>query len=141
MAEKIIVTGSGGQLGSELRELAPSFPQYEFIFLTRQDASIDDAAGMEKILTKHRPAWLINCAAYTAVDLAESEKEKANRINGTAVGELAASCKKHQVRLIHISTDYVFDGNVATPLKENHPVDPLNAYGASKLLGEQLSIQ
>ncbi|MFL5740636.1 MAG: dTDP-4-dehydrorhamnose reductase [Flavisolibacter sp.] len=141
MPEKIIVTGSGGQLGSELRELAPSFPQYEFIFLTRQEASIEDAGRMEKILAQHKPAWLINCAAYTAVDLAESEKEKASRINGTAVGALAAACKKHRVRLIHISTDYVFDGNATSPLKEDHLVDPLNAYGASKLLGEQLSIQ
>src|SRR6478735_6326327 len=110
MPETIIVTGSGGQLGSELRELAPSFPEYNFIFLTRQDASIDDREGIEKILERYHPDWLINCAAYTAVDLAESEKEKANRINGTAVGELAAACKKNNIRLIHISTDYVFNG-------------------------------
>jgi dTDP-4-dehydrorhamnose reductase len=84
-----------------------------------------------------KPAYCINCAAYTAVDKAESEKELAFQINGEAVGVLAAVCKEHGTKFIHISTDYVFNGEATYPYTENFPTDPVNTYGASKLEGEK----
>lgn len=136
---KIIVTGGNGQLGNELRQLADSYPQYEFIFFSREEFSIDNEDQAKKLFGKLQPAFLINAAAYTAVDKAESEKEKAFEINGTAVGVLARLCREFQVHFIHISTDYVFNGRQSQPLKETDPVDPLNTYGASKLKGEELA--
>jgi dTDP-4-dehydrorhamnose reductase len=138
--KKIVVTGSNGQLGSELKELVSSFPQFQFIFLNREELSIADKQGVENFFRKYQPSYLVNCAAYTAVDKAESEKELANEINGTAVGILASVCKQYGTKFIHISTDYVFNGTASTPIKETDKVDPVNAYGASKLMGEELAL-
>lgn len=140
-SNKILVTGSNGQLGSELKELASGYPQYQFVFLSREVLPINDKSAIEQIFREQQPAYLINCAAYTAVDKAESEKEQADEINGTAVGLLAMCCKSQGTKFIHFSTDYVFNGNASFPLKETDVVDPVNAYGASKLLGEQLALQ
>lgn len=142
MANKtILVTGSNGQLGSEMQVIATSYPTHQFLFVTRQALPIDDEAAVKAYFATHTIDVCVNCAAYTAVDKAETELEKANAINGTAVGILAALCKQHNAVFIHISTDYVFDGTANVPYKEDHPVSPVNAYGASKLLGEQLAIQ
>ncbi|HTM93416.1 MAG TPA: NAD(P)-dependent oxidoreductase, partial [Flavisolibacter sp.] len=141
MSNKILVTGSNGQLGNELRDLASYFPQYDFVFTDVEELSITDATAVEMIFADIQPSCLINCAAYTAVDKAESENELNNQINGSAVGILASASKKYRTRFIHISTDYVFNGNASEPLKEDDQVDPVNAYGASKLLGEQLAVQ
>lgn len=141
MSKRILVTGSNGQLGCELKELVSSYSQFQFIFFNREELSINDKSGIDKVFGKYQPAYLINCAAYTAVDKAESEKELANEINGTAVGLLALVCKQYGTKFIHISTDYVFNGNASLPLNEEDKVDPVNAYGASKLLGEQLAFQ
>jgi dTDP-4-dehydrorhamnose reductase len=138
--QKIIVTGAGGQLGRELQVLAASFPAFDFIFATRHELPIEDAGRVSAFFRETKPAFCINCAAYTAVDRAESEKESAFRINGDATGYLAAACRDTGARLIHISTDYVFDGSSATPLKENDPTDPINVYGASKLEGEKQAL-
>lgn len=132
----IIVTGSNGQLGSELRELSAKFNQFDFIFFSRDELSITDKEKLDQIFEQYQPDWLVNCAAYTAVDKAESEKELAFEINGNAVGHLAFLCKEHKTGFIHISTDYVFNGNHHQPWKETDETDPLNVYGASKLLGE-----
>jgi len=140
-SNKILVTGSNGQLGNELKELSSAYPQFKFVFFSREKLPLNDLAAVEKVFQEYEPAFLINCAAYTAVDKAESEKEQANEINGNAVGFLATRCKQFGTKLIHISTDYVFNGNATCPLKESDPVDPVNAYGASKLLGEQLALQ
>ncbi|HTR31562.1 MAG TPA: dTDP-4-dehydrorhamnose reductase [Puia sp.] len=136
-AAKIFVTGSNGQLGRELRVLAPDYPRYDFFFFDRATLPIEDPDAAHAFLTREKPQWLINCAAYTAVDKAESEKETAFEINGDAPGYLAAACHKTGAHLIHVSTDYVFDGTSATPLKETDPTCPINAYGASKLEGER----
>ena len=136
----ILVTGSNGQLGSELKELAFIHSEYKFVFFSREYLPVNDKSAIEKVFLKHQPAYLINCATYTAVDKAESEIEQANEINGTAIGTLAAMCKQNKTKFIHISTDYVFNGNASSPLKETDKVDPVNAYGASKLLGEQLAL-
>ena len=140
-SNKILVTGSNGQLGNELKELSSAYPQFKFVFFSREKLALNDKSAVEKVFREYEPAFLINCAAYTAVDKAESEKDQAEEINGRAVGFLAATCKSFGTKLIHISTDYVFNGKATSPLKENDDVDPVNAYGASKLLGEQLALE
>jgi dTDP-4-dehydrorhamnose reductase len=139
--EKILVTGSNGQLGSELKDLAVSFPQFDFLFFERKNFPIGDESVVENMLKTVKPSFLINCAAYTGVDKAETEKERATNINGTAVEYVAKQCAINGTKLIHISTDYVFNGQSHTALKETDPVDPVNHYGASKLLGERLAVQ
>ncbi|MFT3681744.1 MAG: dTDP-4-dehydrorhamnose reductase [Ferruginibacter sp.] len=140
-SKTILVTGANGQLGNEMQVVSKQYPAYNFLFVTREQLAIDDIDAVTKYFAEHAVDVCVNCAAYTAVDKAESETEKANAINGTAVGNLAALCKQYNAAFIHISTDYVFDGTASTPYKADHPVNPVNAYGASKLLGEQLAIQ
>jgi dTDP-4-dehydrorhamnose reductase len=140
-ALNILVTGSNGQLGSELKELAVQYPSLNFIFLSRSELSIGDRQAVAQAFELHQPGYFINCAAYTAVDKAEEEKELAFDINGHAVGVIAGFCRQNNCRLIHISTDYVFDGMGTQPLKETDPVNPVNLYGESKLLGEQLALK
>lgn len=141
MAKTILVTGANGQLGREMQVMAASFPGYNFLFVTKEELPIDDAAAVKKYFQVHDIDVCVNCAAYTAVDKAESEKEKAFAINGDAVGNLAALCKGKGALFIHISTDYVFDGTATSPYKEDNAVNPIGVYGASKLKGEQLAIQ
>jgi len=138
---KIVVTGGNGQLGKELQEISSSYPQFEFYFLTREDMPIDQFELVRNYFSALKPAYCINCAAYTAVDKAESEKNLAFLINGEAVGVLAAVCKEYDTKFIHISTDYVFNGEATYPYTENFPTDPINVYGASKLEGERNAMQ
>lgn len=139
--KKILVTGANGQLGSELQQIAPLFPGFIFSFAGSKDLPVDDAVAVQQYFNEHRPDYCINCAAYTAVDKAESEPEKAMRINGDAVGYLAKACTAAGARLFHISSDYVFDGTARSPLKETDPTGPLGVYGLSKLRGEELALQ
>ena len=136
----ILVTGANGQLGKELRVLAPQYNQFEFVFLSREDLKIHHFELVRNYFKTIRPAYCINCAAYTAVDRAEEEKELAYQVNAEAVGVLAAICREYNTRFIHISTDYVFEGNGHHPYKEEDPVNPQSVYGASKLKGEQEAI-
>ena len=142
MADKktILVTGANGQLGSEMQAIAVDYPDYDFLFVTRNELPIDEEAALEKYFSMHRIDYCVNCAAYTAVDKAEIETEKAFLINAVAVGNLAKYCKAQKAAFIHISTDYVFDGTSTTPYKEEDNVNPVNLYGASKLKGEALAI-
>jgi dTDP-4-dehydrorhamnose reductase len=137
----ILVTGSKGQVGSELQALANSYPQFRFAFTSRNDLPIENTDALEKFFSRYKPEYLINTAAYTAVDKAESEKEKVYLINTEAVSIMAALCKKYNTQLIHISTDYVFDGNAVTPYTEDSVPNPTGVYGNSKLQGEQLAVQ
>jgi len=137
----ILVTGSGGQLGKELKSISPNFPYCQFLFVVKEDLNIFDKVTLEKFYSGHSIDYCINCAAYTAVDKAEFEKELAFKINANAVGILAAICNKHKTQLIHISTDYVFDGSKKQLYTETDKTNPLNVYGASKLKGEELAIQ
>ena len=137
----ILVTGANGQLGRELQVLSDAHPGYSFIFTDRSQLSIEHPQQVLDLFAMHNPAWCINCAAYTAVDKAETEKEVAFRINGEAPGYLAAACRRTGARLIHVSTDYVFDGTSATPLKEKDKTGPINIYGASKLEGEHNAME
>lgn len=134
---KIIVTGANGQVGKELQALQAAYPQLQFHFFTKEDLNITDLAGVEAAFKQVQPDYCVNCAAYTAVDKAETEKEAAFLINQTGTKNLALASRHQGVKFIHISTDYVFDGNGGEPYQENHPVDPQNVYGASKLKGEE----
>lgn len=138
---KILVTGSNGQLGKELRKIASSFPQFNFIFLGREDLPIHHFEMVRTYFKTYQPQYLINCAAYTAVDRAEQEKDMAFQVNGEAVGVLAAICNEYHTKFIHISTDYVFDGTATIPYKEDSLTNPQSVYGASKLEGEKQALQ
>ncbi len=137
----ILVTGSNGQLGKELRELESAYPQFAFVFLSREDLPIHHFELVRNSFRAYHPQYLINCAAYTAVDRAETERELAFQVNAEAVGVLAAVCRENGCRFIHISTDYVFDGTATIPYKENSPVNPQSIYGASKLEGERQALE
>lgn len=136
MSKKILVTGSNGQLGSECRKLSSSFPDNEFIFVSRQELPIDDIDAVSDFFSSNKIDFCINCAAYTAVDKAESDKEMAFNINAQAVEHLAKCCHQNNVQFIHISTDYVFDGKNNVGYIESDATGPLNVYGESKLAGE-----
>lgn len=138
---KILITGSNGQLGKELQQLSSSFPQYQFVFLSKEELPIDDPGLISHHFTKHQPQYCVNCAAYTAVDKAEQEKDLAFKVNAEATGILATVCKENHCRFIHISTDYVFDGASSFPYKEDNITNPQGVYGASKLEGERLAMQ
>ena len=139
--QRILITGANGQLGKELKELCSSYPGFEFIFFPREDLPIQNFEIVRSTFAIQQPQYCINCAAYTNVDQAESEKELAFLINGESVGVLAAVCKEHDSQFLHISTDYVFDGNSTTPYKETDFTNPLNVYGASKAEGENQAFQ
>ena len=137
----ILVTGSNGQLGNELQQLAPAFTGYVFLFAAKDDLNITDEAAIENYFSAHSINFCVNCAAYTAVDKAESETEQAFLMNATAVAILATVCEKNNTQLIHISTDYVFDGKANKPYKETDQTNPVSVYGKTKLQGEILAIQ
>jgi dTDP-4-dehydrorhamnose reductase len=137
----ILVTGSNGQLGKELKQIADNYSQFNFVFASREDLKLHHFGLVESFFIAAKPQYCINCAAYTAVDKAEAEQDMAMLVNGEAVGNLAAICKKYQTKFIHISTDYVFDGESETPYKEDDETGPINTYGKSKLLGEQLCMK
>lgn len=133
----ILVTGANGQLGKEMKQLESAYPGFRFIFLSREDMPVHHFELVRNVFKGYQPQFLVNCAAYTAVDKAESEKELAFQVNGEAVGVLAAVCREHGTKFIHISTDYVFDGKATTPYTTDAPTNPQSVYGASKLKGEQ----
>ena len=135
----ILVTGANGQLANEIKVIAAHYPAYQFMFTAKDELPIEDNEALVSFFDKNKINYCINCAAYTAVDRAESEKEKAFLINADAVGNLAKICKEYHTKLIHISTDYVYDGSVHNPLKEINTVGPINIYGESKLKGEELA--
>ena len=135
-APVILVTGANGQLGKEIRDLAAANPQWRFVFLSREDLPIHHFELVRNFFQSYKPAYCINCAAYTAVDRAETEKDLAYLVNAESVGVLAAVSKEFGTRFVHISTDYVFDGNSPDPYNESHPTQPINTYGASKRDGE-----
>lgn len=136
MKPTILVSGGYGQLGFELSRLAEGMPQFSFLFTDRDTLDITSPEEMQKAFDLHKPAYFINCAAYTAVDKAETEREVAARINAEAVGIIAASCEKAGTQLIHISTDYVFNGQGTSPYQPDAPADPINYYGETKWQGE-----
>lgn len=137
---KVLVTGANGQLGNECKVVAQSYPNFDCVFVNRDELPIDDFDKTALFFSMNQFDACVNCAAYTAVDKAESDEENAMKINATAVGHLATICNTHKVRLIHISTDYVFDGENQNGYFESDQTNPLNIYGLSKLKGEHLAI-
>lgn len=135
--KKILITGGNGQLGSELNVLSKNYSQFEWVFTERAELDLSDLEGLVATLSSINPNYILNCAAHTAVDRAESEFELADVLNHQAVAVMAQWSAKNDCKLIHISTDYVFDGTAATPLTESAPTGPINVYGQTKLLGEK----
>ena len=137
----VLVTGANGQLGKELQQLADQWTQFEFLFLSREDLPIHHFELVRNFFKATHPSYLINAAAYTAVDKAEHEKELAFQVNAEAVGVLAAICREQHCRFLHISTDYVFDGTARQPYLETATTNPQGVYGSSKLEGERQAMQ
>jgi dTDP-4-dehydrorhamnose reductase len=135
---KVLVTGTNGQLGSEIRKISALFPEIEFAFTDVDELDITNPWKVADYLASFKPAYLINCAAYTAVDKAETDLSAATLLNATAVGILAEQSAEIACKIIHISTDYVFSGRGPLPYKEDDRVDPQSVYGKTKLEGEKL---
>lgn len=134
--KKILVTGANGQLGSELSVLALNYPQYQWVFADRTVTSLDNIGLLEQQLNSIQPDIIFNGGAYTAVDKAETEKDLAFKVNHLAVEAIAKYALLNNVKLIHISTDYVFDGTSSVALDEEAITNPINVYGESKRAGE-----
>lgn len=134
---KIVITGSNGQLGSELQEILKSHSDKDCVFLDRSQLPLDEPAKIGEVLANLDPDVIIHAAAYTAVDKAESEETLADIVNHLASAEIAKYAAANKVKLIAVSTDYVFDGTSSQALKEDAAVDPINVYGLSKLRGEE----
>lgn len=130
--QELVIFGKGGQLGDAFHKLVPGA-----VFFTEYDADFTDPEAVSNVLVNLSPSAIINTAAYTAVDPAEENEDTALKINATAPGILAQYCSKKNIPFVHYSTDYVFSGNGSTPWKEEDIPAPLNAYGRSKLAGEQ----
>lgn len=135
---RLLITGAAGQLGHCLRDLLNLRSDMEPIYIDRDELDLTDSAAVMRYVLDCRPDYIINCAAYTAVDKAESETEAARAVNALAVKYLAESAAAAGCRIIHISTDYVFPGNGCEPLKESDRIDPQNVYGLTKAEGEQM---
>ena len=134
---KILVTGANGQLGKCIKDTSINYPEYNFLFLGRKELDIVNKEAIRVLFDKEAFDYCINAAAYTNVEKAESEKEKAFLVNEYGVKNLANQCKKNNTTLIQVSTDYVFDGKKRIPYTEKDPTNPINVYGASKLEGEK----
>ncbi len=135
--KNVLVTGANGQLARCIEKAASAFPELALHMASREILDIEDQDAILNYLREHGIDICINTAAYTAVDKAESEKEQAFAVNASAVKALAGSCASNNIPLIHVSTDYVFDGTKTSPYQVTDPVNPINVYGASKLAGEQ----
>ena len=136
MSKKILVTGANGQLGSELRVLSVN-SNHEFLFTDVAELDITNREAVDNYVSEHGAEIIVNCAAYTNVDKAEDDTEMADNINHLAVKNLAEVSAKYKLILIHISTDYVFDGSKNTPYLETDATAPLGVYGRTKLAGEK----
>lgn len=133
---KILITGASGQMGTALQS-SPFAKQFNLIPLSHDFLDITQADSILTAIDVYAPDIIINTAAYTTVDKAESEPEKCKLINDNGAKQLAIACKKNNIPLIHLSTDYVFDGNASTPYKETDKVNPISVYGKTKLAGEK----
>lgn len=133
----VLVTGANGQLGQSLRHIAPHYPDIEFVFCDSLQLNITQRAQIESVFNQYQPEFCINTAAYTAVDKAESEPEKAHAINVVGAQNLAEVCQEKGTVLLHVSTDFVFDGTQKTPYTEDDLPNPTGVYGQTKWEGEQ----
>jgi len=138
---KILITGAYGQLGNEINCLTTKYPEWQFLFTDVDTLDITNESALEIWFKNNKLDYVINCAAYTAVDKAETDSETAKKVNSLAPKLLGKFSKKFDAKLIHISTDYVFDGEAFTPYSESDSVNPKGVYGETKLLGEQFCLE
>ncbi len=136
----ILIIGSKGQLGRDIQRAAADFPHIELLCTDVDELDITQVDAVRNFCIRHRPQFIVNCAAYTAVDKAEDEPEKAFSINAAAVQHLTEAAASIDAFLLHISTDYVFDGTSSSPYTEKDAVNPLSVYGKTKLAGEQAAL-
>ncbi len=136
----ILVTGGNGQVGNELQFLAKNYPDFKFLFTDYQELDITDADAVLQAFKEHQFDFCINCAAYTAVDKAEEDAEKAHAINVTGVENLAAACEAVGAQLLQLSTDYVYHNSQNTPFKENDTTNPQSVYASTKLAGDEAAL-
>ena len=132
----VLVTGATGQLGQALQYIAPGYPSVNFYFASSAQADVTDKQSLSKVFEEIKPDFCINTAAYTAVDKAESEPEKAFAVNVTGAHNLAEVCSNYNTILVHVSTDFVFDGETSKPYKEYDTTNPIGVYGKTKREGE-----
>jgi dTDP-4-dehydrorhamnose reductase len=135
-----LVTGKNGQVGWELQRLSKNYPAIEWVFTDRTELDLSNPESIDAFFLNRSVHVVINAGAYTAVDKAESEQDLAFQINAAAVGQLARICAKQSARLITVSTDYVFPGKSEKPYPVNQPTDPINYYGYTKSVGEQMAL-
>lgn len=138
---KVLVTGSLGQLGKSIKKLDPAYKETLFVYTDVDDLDITNPKAVKQFIEKEQFTDIVNCAAYTAVDKAEQEKDLALKINAHGPENLAKACKQQQCRFIHISTDYVFDGRKYQPYIESDNTEPPSTYGKTKLEGEKLVLK
>jgi len=138
--QNILVTGANGQLGQAIKLIAGNYPAFNFIYTDYQELDITNASAIAEFFSQQTIHACVNCAAYTAVDKAEAEEEKAFQLNFEAALNLAEACLQHNAQLVHISTDYVFDGRYYRPYTERDEASPQSIYGASKLRGEAAAL-
>lgn len=139
--KKILVTGANGQLGQCLQKISSQFEEFEFIFTDSETLDITIKEEVNDFFWQNAPDFCINAAAYTAVDLAETEVEKAFLVNSDGTENLAEACAENNAQFIHVSTDYVFDGENNLAYTEEDFTNPLGVYGASKLAGDELALE
>ncbi len=135
--KKILITGANGQLGIELKHISREFNGFSYVFTDIDSLDLTDNRALNVFFNKNHFDYIINCAAYTAVDKAETEPDKAFEINANVTARLTQICEKNDCRLIHLSTDYVFDGKLSVPYTEEDIALPQSVYGKSKLAGEE----
>ncbi len=138
---KILITGAKGQLGSELQVLSKDYSQFEWVFTDRKELDLCNLDHLALKISKINPQFIVNCAAHTAVDRAETEVELSHILNHQAVAVLAKWSQNNNCKLLHVSTDYVFDGTAAIALTETAATNPINVYGMTKLAGEKACVQ
>jgi dTDP-4-dehydrorhamnose reductase len=134
--DSIVITGGGGMLGNALHDLLKNRGRRP-VALPRSELDVGDLRAIDRMFVEYTPTLVLNCAAHTKVDLCEQERERADAVNGMAVGRTAAQCRRTGAVLVHVSTDFVFDGKSTRPYVTTDAVNPLSVYGKSKLLGEQ----
>jgi dTDP-4-dehydrorhamnose reductase len=140
MKHVVLITGSDGQLGNELKDISNGFPEIDFVFTDIEQLNITDNNETGKFIREVAPEWIVNCAGYTAVDKAESESDIAMLLNSEAVNTLTSNLSQTGGKLIHISSDFVFDGKLNRPYSEEDSPSPLSVYGKSKLAGDLIAL-
>jgi dTDP-4-dehydrorhamnose reductase len=133
----VLITGANGQLGNEMRVVAKQYTEVDFVFTDVEELNICNADEVDSFVKNLLPDYIVNCAAYTAVDKAETDIDLCRAINCDAVKNLGIAAQKYQAKIIHVSTDYVFDGTSNTPYTETMPTNPQTIYGKTKLEGEK----